>query len=139
MPAVSVFFKTFPRRGKCFKQMKIASTTGEMFYITYFLFLTSNICQLCYKNSFLHLESLSNQLFFQFKAGFFLIRPNIGNKCSKNSLLFFLKHLHDGGFNFHLMNAQFYAGKMISIDFAYTIHLLQIAIEEEEVDNGCDG
>ena len=70
---------------------------------------------------------------------FFLIRPNIGNKCSKNSLLFFLKHFHDGGFNFHLMNAQFYAGKMISIDFAYTIHLLQIAIEEEEVDNGCDG
>ena len=49
------------------------------------------------------------------------------NKCTKNSVFIFLIHFHGGGFNFHHLNARFYTGETISIDFAYTIYLLKIA------------
>ena len=44
--------------------------------------------------------------------------PYTGNKCTKNSVLFFPKHFHGGGFNFHGMNAQSYVVDMIFSYFA---------------------
>ena len=61
-----IFSKHFPRRENGLKEMKIASTTGDLFYITLSPFSTSNISHLCYENSFLVLKALPPQLYFQF-------------------------------------------------------------------------
>ena len=107
------FPKHFPRRENGLKEMKLASTTGEMFYITLFPFSTSNISHLCHENSFIALETHPPL------AVFFLLRAYIGSKFTKNCVSFFPKHFYGGGFNFYLMNAQFYTREMFFTDFYF--------------------
>jgi len=100
------FLKHFHGGGFNFHLMNVQSTTGEMFYTTFFLFPLQNICQLWSKKSFCNIICFLHLLFFQFVADFSLFRAYFRKKLLENHHLFFLKHFHDGGFNFHLMIVQ---------------------------------
>ena len=99
-------FKTFPRRGKCFEVMKIASSTGEMFSSTLFSFCCPNLLHLCLKNPILDVEFSFHLLIFQFSATYSLFMAFFSKFCPKQQHFCSLKHFHGREFNFHGMNAQ---------------------------------
>ena len=121
------FLKTFSQRRKCFKEMELSSTKVDLFYITHFPLFSVNYHP--FKQRKLISHSWNSSLFpeisilgwfspvslpcFQFWEIFFFLRSYIGNKWTKNCIIFFAEHFHSGGINFHLMNIEFYAGNTL--------------------------
>ena len=107
-------FKTFIRRRKCFKEMKIPSYTYKMFFNTLFYFCCSFL-QLSRHKSPIHIVEFSfHRMIFQSKAYFYLFTPFFFNNSSKMDRFCFSKHFLRLRFNFHVMNAKSFAQDLIS-------------------------
>ena len=100
-----IFFKTFCRRAKCFKLLKLASTTGKMISNTLFPFCCPNMLHSCLKSPILDVESSFHQLIFQYQVAFYLFTAFFSHIWSKKHHFSDSKHFHARGFNFHGINA----------------------------------
>lgn len=97
---LGINIKHFHEGGFTFHHMKFVTTKGEMFLHHIFALSPTNICHLWSEKSFCNINCFLPLLFFQFVAVFCFFRAYIRKKLLENHHLFFLKHFHDGGFNF---------------------------------------
>ena len=109
-----IYLKTFCKRRKCSKLLKLASTTGEMFKNTLFSFCGRNLCSLWFKNPIFDVEFSIYLLIFQSLIVFYIVTAFCSPICSKKPLICDSKHFHGRRFNFHDINVQSTTGNLIS-------------------------
>ena len=118
-----IFFKTICIRRKCFKLLKLASTTGEMFENTLFSHCWSNLLHSWHKYPIFDVELSIYQLIFHSKAVFYYSTAFIFYIRSKKHHFCDSKHFHDSRFNFNDMNVQSTTVDLISTCFMQHIRL----------------
>ena len=99
-----ILISVFDNPTKWMKQLKIASTTVEMFEKIFFFLYWPNMVHLCHKNPISYEELSFYQLIFQFLTAFSFFKSFFSHICSKMHHFSSLKHFYASRFRFQQMS-----------------------------------
>ena len=88
----SICFKTFCRPTKCFKLLKLASTTWEMFENTLFCFYCPNLLHLCIYNSIFDVEFFFMHSFYNLSV-LFLYSKHLSSIFAQKSIILAIQNI----------------------------------------------